>query len=121
MPAERPLSPHLQIYKFQWPAILSIAHRFSGVGLSLGSVFLVYWLWALAMGSVNYGNAIKFLSFKPIKFCLFLCSVAFFYHLANGIRHLAWDLGWGFSLKTALQSGIVVIIATLLLTLWAWF
>lgn len=112
---ERPVSPHLQIYKFQYTMVLSITHRMTGIALSLGSVLFVYWLAALASGREAYATAQAALSSLPAKVIWAGLILAFCYHLANGIRHLAWDLGYGFEKPQARASGWAVILITLAL------
>jgi succinate dehydrogenase / fumarate reductase, cytochrome b subunit len=114
--AERPLSPHLQIYKWQLTMVMSILHRATGLALSFGAIFLVWWLVAAASGDAAYASAQWFFdSWLGLIFLLGWCF-SFFYHLCNGIRHLAWDMGSGFALKTAYRSGYVVAVASLVLT-----
>jgi len=117
---KRPLSPHLQVYRPQITSVLSISHRFSGIVLAAGLLVLVYWLAALAAGDAAYAEALSVLGAWPVKLVLFLGSFAFFYHLANGIRHLWWDSGRGFEISQVYASGWAVIIAASALTLLAW-
>jgi succinate dehydrogenase / fumarate reductase, cytochrome b subunit len=117
---KRPLSPHLQIYRPQITSVLSISHRFSGVVLAVGLLVLVYWLAALASGDAAYAAALALLGGWPVQLLLFLSSFAFFYHLANGIRHLWWDSGRGFEISQVYASGWAVIVAAGALTLLAW-
>jgi succinate dehydrogenase / fumarate reductase, cytochrome b subunit len=117
---KRPLSPHLQIYRPQWTTVLSISHRFTGLALALSFPLLVYWLVALASGDAAYATALGWFGTWPVKLVLFAASFAFFYHLANGIRHLAWDTGRGFELSQAYASGVAVVIAAVLLTVLSW-
>ena len=117
---ERPLSPHLQIYKPQMTSVLSITHRTSGVVLAVGSLLLVYWLVAVAAGSASHGDAQAFFGSWLGRLLLFGFSLALFYHLSNGIRHLFWDAGYGFELETVQASGWAVIVASVALTLVAW-
>jgi succinate dehydrogenase / fumarate reductase cytochrome b subunit len=116
----RPLSPHLTIYKPQITSILSIFHRGSGVFLSLGIPFLVYWLYAIAGGAEQYAQAQTFFACLVVKIALFLWTAAFYYHLCNGIRHLFWDMGKGFELSNLRTSGVIVLIASTILTLATW-
>jgi succinate dehydrogenase / fumarate reductase, cytochrome b subunit len=116
----RPLSPHLQIYRFRWTMALSITHRITGVFLSLGTVFLVYWLGALAAGPESFAQANELAASAPGRVLLLAWTLAFYYHLANGVRHLFWDAGYGFELKLARLSGYAVVAATILLTLVTW-
>ncbi len=106
---DRPLSPHLQIYRPQLTSVLSILHRATGVALSLGTLLLVYWLIALALIGSWLGRLL-----------LFGWTIAFFYHLANGVRHLVWDAGRGYELPVVYASGWTVVIATGVLTLASW-
>ena len=118
--SERPLSPHLQIYRPQLTSILSITHRAAGVALAIGTLLLVYWLVATASGPAAYATAQAFIRSWFGLLILFGWSVALFYHLANGIRHLFWDAGYGFELKAAYASGYAVLVATGALTVIAW-
>jgi succinate dehydrogenase / fumarate reductase, cytochrome b subunit len=115
--AERPLSPHLQIYKWQLTMAMSIVHRGTGLALAGGTVFLVWWLLAAASGDQAFAAADWFFgSWLGLVF-LFGWCFCFFYHLCNGIRHLAWDAGYGFEIPTAYASGYVVVAAAIVLTL----
>jgi succinate dehydrogenase / fumarate reductase cytochrome b subunit len=117
----RPLSPHLQIYRQPLTAgVISILHRITGIGLSVGLLYLVCWLIAAASGLDAFDKLQSFNGSIIGKLLLFGWTVAFFYHLLNGIRHLSWDAGWGFELPTATKSGYVVLIGTVVLTLAAW-
>ena len=119
-PAERPLSPHLQVYRWQLTSVLSILHRFSGVALSLGAILLVWWLGAAADGPDPYAGVQRFLGSWLGLLLLFGWSVALFYHLCNGIRHLWWDTGRGLDLKAVYASGWAVVAGTGALTVIAW-
>lgn len=116
----RPLSPHLQIYRPQLTSILSVTHRASGVFLSLGIPFFVYWLWSLESGQETYSQAREYLGSFIGRSLLLLWSLAFYYHLCNGIRHLFWDVGMGLELDDAYRSGRAVIAAAVALTLLTW-
>ncbi|HYC13426.1 MAG TPA: succinate dehydrogenase, cytochrome b556 subunit [Stellaceae bacterium] len=120
MSAERPLSPHLQIYRWQLTSVLSILHRMTGVALSVGTLLLAWWLVALASGEESYNAAQGFIGSFLGKLLLLGWSFAVFYHLANGIRHLFWDAGYGFEIKTTYASGWTVVAASALLTVLAW-
>jgi succinate dehydrogenase / fumarate reductase cytochrome b subunit len=121
MPAQnRPLSPHLQVYRPQLTSVLSITHRATGVALAIGSVLLVYWLLAAAGGPDRYLDAQGFFGNWLVKLLLFLWTFALFYHLANGIRHLVWDAGWGLDLATVYLSGRIVLAAAAVLTILTW-
>ncbi len=117
---QRPLSPHLQIYRPQLTSVLSIAHRGSGVVLAAGTPLLVYWLWAIAGGAESYAAAQDLLGSVLGRTALFAWSYALFYHLCNGLRHLYWDMGRGFDIETVYRTGWVVIIVSAALTLLAW-
>jgi succinate dehydrogenase / fumarate reductase cytochrome b subunit len=118
---DRPLSPHLQIYRPQITSVLSILHRITGMALAAGSLLLVYWLIAAAAGADAFATAQSLIGSFVGRLLLFGWSFALFFHLANGIRHLFWDMGLGFELKTVTRSGWTVVIVSLLLTLVAWF
>ena len=116
----RPLSPHLRVYRPQITSVLSIMHRFAGVALAVGTLLLVYWLAAAATGPEAYAIAQGLIGSWLGRLLLLGWSVALFYHLLNGIRHLCWDAGWGFELKSIYASGWAVVIGTGALTLLAW-
>jgi succinate dehydrogenase / fumarate reductase cytochrome b subunit len=116
----RPLSPHLQIYKWQLTMVLSISHRISGIALSVGSLVLVAWIAATAKGPGTFALVSGFLGNPIGLLLLFGWSVALFYHLANGIRHLFWDAGYGYEIDNAYRSGWIVVGATVVLTVLAW-
>jgi succinate dehydrogenase / fumarate reductase, cytochrome b subunit len=116
----RPLSPHLQVYRWQYTMALSILHRVTGCALSLGLLLLVYWLVALAGGQQSYADALVIFSHPVTKLVLAGLSFAFFYHLMNGVRHLTWDTGHGLERKSARTSGWVAFIGSVLLTAVFW-
>ena len=116
----RPLSPHLQVYRPQWTMVLSISHRITGVGLSLGTLLLVYWLAAAAAGPEAFETAQEVIGSWIGRLFLFGWTFALFYHLCNGIRHLVWDAGYGFELETAYRSGLAVLVSSGVLTLLSW-
>jgi succinate dehydrogenase / fumarate reductase cytochrome b subunit len=118
--SERPLSPHLQIYRPQLTSILSFTHRAAGVALAVGTLLLVYWVVAAAAGPEAYAGAQRCIGSVLGRLALFGWSVALFFHLCNGIRHLAWDAGYGFELKAAYASGYAVLVGTAVLTVLAW-
>ena len=116
----RPLSPHLQIYKWQLTSIMSIGHRASGIALSLGSFLLVIWLVTLATGPEYFSHVNKVISHWFGQLVLFGFSVVLFYHMLNGVRHLSWDLGYGFDLTTVYKTGYSVLITAIILTTITW-
>jgi succinate dehydrogenase / fumarate reductase cytochrome b subunit len=119
---ERPLSPFMfpVWYRFQISSALSILHRLTGIALAVGSILLAWWLIAVAAGGKVFAATHAFIASPIGVLLLFLWSVAFFYHLSNGIRHLAWDAGYGFEIRTAHLSGYAVLFATAVLTVVAW-
>jgi len=116
----RPLSPHLQVYRWQWTMALSILHRMTGVALAVGTLLLAWWLIAAAAGPEAYAGAQGFIGSWLGRLLLFGWTFALFYHLANGIRRLGWDAGWGFELKIAEATAWIVVAAAAILTLVAW-
>ena len=116
----RPLSPHLQVYRPQLTSILSITHRATGIVLSLGTIVLAVWLVALASGRETFHAVSGVIGSLPGKLLLFLFTLALFYHLCNGIRHLFWDAGYGFELEQVYTSGKAVVGASVLLTIITW-
>ena len=116
----RPLSPHLQIYDPQITSVLSILHRATGVVLTLGAALLVYWLSAAAYGPDAFARAQSFMGSWSGQLILLGVSFSFFYHLANGIRHLIWDAGYGFKLSVLRVTGIIVVISAFGLTTVTW-
>jgi succinate dehydrogenase / fumarate reductase cytochrome b subunit len=117
----RPLSPHLQIYRPQITSVLSISHRVAGVALSVGTLVLVAWIVVLATGSDVAFLAFGALLASPVGLVLMAgWSLALFFHLANGIRHLFWDAGVGLDMPAATRSGWAVIVASVALTVISW-
>ena len=116
----RPLSPHLQIYKLPLTAITSITHRITGAALALGLVLVVYWLAAAATGPVAYGQAQAVLGSFLGQIILFVFTFSLFYHLANGIRHLVWDTGAALDLESARLGSYLVLAAAAALTVILW-
>lgn len=116
----RPLSPHLQIYRPQWTSVLSISHRATGMALSVGTVMLVWWLAAAASSPEAYGDFQAFSGSILGRLFLFGWTFCLFYHLLNGIRHLVWDMGYGLELTTAYKSGMAVVAGTVALTILSW-
>ena len=117
----RPLSPHLQIYRPQLTSVLSILHRLTGVFLAVGLLALVYWLSALSQGPESYLETTLILGSLPGKLLLLGWTLSFFFHLLNGIRHLFWDAGKGFELSQVYSSGWIVIFGAVVLTVVTWF
>ena len=118
-PRVRPLSPHFTIYR--WPVTMatSIVHRATGIALSGGTILLCWWLIAIASGPGAF-NEFTSLATTPLgEVILFGFVWSLSYHLLNGIRHLAWDLGYGFAVSTANRSGMLVIAASIVLAVGA--
>lgn len=116
----RPLSPHLQIYRLPLTAITSISHRIAGVLLAIGSLAVVYWLLAAAAGPEAYATARGVLGNPFSQLIIFAWTYVLFYHLCNGIRHLVWDTGRGLDLESAHRSALAVFAAAGALTILAW-
>ena len=114
---KRPLSPHLQVYKPQLTSVLSITHRGTGVFLSLGALVLTYWLVSLAVSEELFNSFHLHTTFWYGKLFLIGFVFSLYYHLANGIRHLFWDIGLGLEISTTYKSGYFTIIISVVLTL----
>ncbi len=119
--SSRPLSPHLQIYRPQLTSILSITHRGTGIFLSLGAVALTWWLVSIASGESAYTAARECLGSTIGQLMLAAWAFSFYYHLCNGIRHLFWDVGMGFELKSLYASGYAVIATSIVMTGLTWW
>lgn len=117
---QRPLSPHLSIYKPQISSVLSILHRMTGAFLASGIAVLVLWLWGAAYSPLCYAMVNHIAAHWVGQLLLFGWSVAFYYHLSNGIRHLFWDMGYGFAISVMTKTGIIVLLSTLTLTAITW-
>ena len=118
---ERPLSPHLQVYRWQITMTMSILHRVSGVILTVGAFALACWLLAVAAGGEQYARVAHALASPLGKLALFGFSLALVFHLLNGIRHLAWDAGQGFEIPEFYRSGWTVAVLTVVFTAAIWF
>jgi len=112
----RPLSPHLQVYRPQLTSILSILHRITGVVIWAGAVMMTYWIASATYGPEAFARAQWFLGSWFGRLVLLGLTGATFYHLANGIRHLAWDIGWGYEMDKLNISGWAVLIFTGVMT-----
>ena len=118
--SKNPLSPHLQIYRWHISSLLSITHRISGLINLLALILIFFWLLVLSFGESNYESFLLIINSFFGKFILVGFTWSMIFHLLSGIRHLAWDLGYGFKIKTANISGIVVIFSSLILTIIFW-
>ncbi len=116
----RPLSPHLQVYRWPLNMAMSILHRVTGVALAVGTLLLVWWLLAAAAGPETYEVARTCLGSWLGRLLLFGWSFALFYHLFNGIRHLGWDMILGFENKTSHTTGWIIVAASSLVTVAVW-
>jgi len=112
----RPISPHLQVYRPQLTSVLSIMHRLTGLFLSGTTVVVSLWLISLALGESGYSLFVAFwdswistLLMAGVVFCVY-------YHLLNGVRHLAWDWGFGFSLSRVYATGWAVVVGAITLS-----
>lgn len=113
---ERPLSPHLQVYRWQITMVMSILHRGSGVLLAFGTFLIACWLLALAGEPAGYEQFMQ-LTRSPLGYLVMAVgSAALVYHFLNGIRHLAWDIGWGFEIPRLYASGWSVLALTVVIT-----
>ena len=117
----RPLSPHLSIYRWPITMTLSILHRVTGVGLSVGFAVWAAWLFGAMLGAEAYAGVIAMLGTVVGKVLLIGWSFAFFFHLSNGIRHLVWDMGWGFEIGQANASAWFVLLTSIVLTGLFWW
>ena len=116
----RPLSPHLQVYAPQITSVLSIMNRVTGLAISAGTLLLVWWLVAAAAGPQAFATVQGFIGSPIGLFVLFGWTASLFYHFFGGIRHLAWDAGWGFELDRTHLTGWITIIATVAATVLVW-
>ena len=116
----KPLSPHLQIFRWPLSMALSIGHRITGAGLSAGLLLLAVWLVALAAGPEAFAVVDAVVDSWFGALVLFGFTVAAFLHLGNGIRHLVWDFGYGFDLETTRKSGQAVVAFTVVASVLTW-
>ena len=117
---KNPLSPHLQVYRWHISSLLSITHRILGVVNLLALILVFFWILILSFGENNYDLFLVFINSFFGKFILIGFSWSMSFHLLSGIRHLTWDLGYGFEIKTANLSGITVILLSLAMTIMFW-
>ena len=120
MARQRPLSPHLQVYRPQLTSMMSITHRATGVALTTGTLALAAWLVAVALGGESYAMMAAVVAHPLGQFVLFGYSAALIYHALNGIRHLSWDRGFGLTIPEVYRSGHFVLFFTFLLTACLW-
>jgi len=118
--SKNPLSPHLQIYRWQISSLLSITHRITGILNFLGLFFISDWISSAGISENLFEYFSTFLKSFIGKFILIGFTWSISYHLLSGIRHFFWDLGYGYEIKTANISGVIVIVSSLLLTVFLW-
>ena len=117
---KNPISPHLQIYRWHISSLLSITHRISGVINLLALILIFFWLLILSFGESNYELFLIVINSFFGKFILIGFTWSMCFHILSGVRHLVWDMGYGFEIKTANISGIILIIFSLVLTIVFW-
>lgn len=118
---ERPLSPHLQVYRFQITMVMSILHRITGCVIAVGAFGIVWWLYAAAAGPEAYATFMACATSIVGLVIGFGVSFCLVYHFFNGIRHLIWDVGLGFEIPQFYASGWTVTALTAVVTLALWF
>ncbi len=118
--SNRPLSPHLQIYRPQITSIMSIMHRGTGIFFILGIMGIMVWVITLASGVIAFSFYQNILRTIPGEIFLISLSFSLFYHLANGIRHLLWDFGWGYKINQVYLTSWIVVSTACLLTVILW-
>ena len=118
--SKNPLSPHLQIYRWQISSLISIIHRITGILNFLGLIFISVWISSAGISENSFEYFSVFLKSFIGRFILIGFTWSISYHLLSGIRHLFWDLGYGYEIKTANFSGILVILSSLILTIVLW-
>jgi succinate dehydrogenase / fumarate reductase cytochrome b subunit len=117
---DRPLSPHLQVYRLPLTAVLSITHRLSGLAIVLGAVLLIFVLFAVAAGPQVYATAHAILDSWLGRLVLVGFTLALYFHLCNGVRHLFWDMGYGFELETVDKTALGTVLGAVVLTAATW-
>ena len=118
--SKNPISPHLQIYRWHFSSLLSITHRISGIINLFALILIFFWLLILSFGESNYETFLLMINSFFGKFILIGFTWSMCFQILSGIRHLVWDLGYGFEIKTANISGVIVIIFSLVLTTTFW-
>ena len=117
---QNPISPHLQIYRWHISSLLSITHRITGVVNLLALILMFFWILTFTLGENNYELFLLAINSFFGKFILIGFTWSMSFHVLSGIRHLAWDMGYGFEIKTANISGIIVVVASLVATIIFW-
>ena len=117
---KNPISPHLQIYRWHISSLLSITHRIAGVINLLALILMFFWLLTFSFGEKNYELFLLVINSFFGKFILIGFTWSMCFHIFSGIRHLVWDMGYGFEIKTANISGTLVILSSLVATIIFW-
>jgi succinate dehydrogenase / fumarate reductase cytochrome b subunit len=117
---QNPISPHLQIYKWHISSLLSITHRIAGVVNLLALILMFFWILTFSFSENNYELFLLAINSFFGKFILIGFTWSMSFHIFSGIRHLAWDMGYGFEIKIANISGILVILSSLVTTIIFW-
>ena len=112
-----PLSPHLQIYRWHVSSLLSISHRIVGVINIIAITFICFWILFLLLGEKNYELIYFFLNFFFGKFLIIFLCWSFSFHILNEVRHLFWDIGYGFDLRVAKITGVLTFFGSFILTI----
>ena len=117
---QNPISPHIQIYRWHISSLLSITHRIVGVLNLLTLILMFFWLLTFSLGEIKYELFLQVINSFFGKFILIGFTWSMSFHILSGIRHLVWDIGYGFDIKTANISGAIVVISSLILTIIFW-
>ena len=117
---KNPISPHLHIYRWHISSLLSITHRIVGIINLLALILMFLWLLAFSLGEINYELFLLVINSFFGKFILIGFTWSISFHILSGIRHLFWDMGYGFEIKTANISGLIVILCSLVVTIVFW-
>ena len=117
---QNPISPHLQVYRWHISSLLSITHRIVGVLNLLTLILMFFWLLTFSLGEIKYELFLQLINSFFGKFILIGFTWTMSFHILSGIRHLVWDMGYGFEIKTANISGIIVILSSLITTIIFW-
>jgi succinate dehydrogenase / fumarate reductase cytochrome b subunit len=118
--AARPLSPHLQVYRWSWTMVMSIFHRATGIALYLGTVLVAGWLLAMASGPAAYGRVSWFFGTPVGLLVLFGYTWVLLHHMLGGVRHLVWDFGHGMDPTTRINMARFTLVGSTLLTVLIW-
>ena len=117
---QRPLSPHLQVYKLPLTARLSISHRIAGIGLTAGTLLVTAFLLSAATSEDAYNTVMGIATSAFGQIILFLWSAALYYHMCNGVRHMLWDTGRYLEKDKAMRTNYFVLTTAIILTVATW-